>query len=67
MVKLKAVATRVPEVPCTSYSKPVQAYNWIGILQSYSKPIKCGQMANPIPFVAKWPFLFLLRISANTR
>ena len=66
MVKLKAVATRVPEVPCTSYSKPVQAYNWIGILQSYSKPIKCGQMANPIPFVAKWPFLFLLWLGGHS-
>ena len=46
----------------TSYSKPHGAFkNRIGYkLQSYSKPIKCGQMAIPIPFVAKWPFLFFL-------
>ena len=47
-------------VPCTSYSKLLVAYNWIGILQSYSKHIKFSQMAIPIPFVVKWPFLFFL-------
>ena len=47
-------------VPSTSYSKQLVAYNWVGILQSCSKPVKRGQMAIPIPFVAKWPFLFLL-------
>ena len=50
------------QVPSNSYSKTVQSYNWIGLVQSYSKLIKCGQMAIPtsIPFVAKWPFLFLV-------
>ena len=39
-------------VPCTSYSKIHGSYDWIGILQSYSKPIKCGQMAISFLF---WP------------
>ena len=52
--------TKFTWVPSTSYYKQVLAHNWIGILQSYSKLIKCGQMAIPIPFVAKWPFLFLV-------
>ena len=52
--------TKFTWVPSTSYYKQVLAYNWIGILQSYSKLIKCGQMAIPISFVAKWPFLFFL-------
>ena len=36
------------------------------ILQSYSKPIECGQMAIPIPFVAKWPFLFFLWLASHS-
>ena len=51
---------RACHVPCISYSKIHGSYNWIGILQSCSKPIKGGQMAISIPFAAKWPFLFLL-------
>ena len=46
--------------------KTVPSYNWIGILQSYSKPIKCSQMAIPIPFVAKWPFLFFLWLGGHS-
>ena len=58
--------TKFTWVPSTSYYKQVLAYNWIGILQSYSKLIKCGQMAIPIPFVAKWQFRFFLWLGGHS-
>ena len=51
---------KVHRLPCTSYCKILVSYNWIGILQSCSKPIKCGQMAIPILLVAGRPFLLLV-------